>query len=97
MFEKNNLTIALNVLYKKEEEKCPASVYLDISNHNSTCEKKNSVNDSTQRKKRMALSRSKKLSTLLRGITSKHHGNFYYLNCLHFFRTGNKLAFHEKM
>ena len=25
----------------------------------------------------------KKLSTLLRGITSTHHGDFYYLNCLH--------------
>ena len=27
----------------------------------------------------------KKLSTLLRGITSKHHGDFYCLNCLHSF------------
>ena len=24
----------------------------------------------------------KKLSTLSRGITSKHHGDFYFLNCL---------------
>ena len=31
----------------------------------------------------------KKLSTFLRGITSKHHGNFYCLNCLHSFRTEN--------
>ena len=23
---------------------------------------------------------------LLRGITSKHDGDFYYLNCLHFFQ-----------
>ena len=36
-----------------------------------------------------------KLSTLLRGITSKHH--FYYLNCLHAFQTENKLKFHEKL
>ena len=28
----------------------------------------------------------KKLSTLLRGITSKDHGIFYCLNCVHFFR-----------
>ena len=28
-----------------------------------------------------------KLSTLLRGITSKHHGNFCCLNRLHFLRT----------
>ena len=25
----------------------------------------------------------KRLSTLLRGITSNHHGDFYCLNCLH--------------
>ena len=29
----------------------------------------------------------RKLSALLRGITSKHNGDFYYLNCLHFFKT----------
>ena len=29
----------------------------------------------------------KKLSELLRGITSKHNGGFYCLNCLHSFRT----------
>ena len=29
----------------------------------------------------------KKLSALLRGITSKHHGDFYCLNCLHSFAT----------
>ena len=39
----------------------------------------------------------KKLSTLLRRVTSKHRGNFYYLNCLHSFRTQNKLKSHEKV
>ena len=29
----------------------------------------------------------KKLSTSLRGITSKHHGDFYCLSCLHSFAT----------
>ena len=29
----------------------------------------------------------KKLSTLLREITSKDNGNFYYLNSLHSFKT----------
>ena len=38
----------------------------------------------------------KELSTLLRAITSKHHGNFSYLNCLHSFRTENRLQSHEK-
>ena len=45
----------------------------------------------------MALSCIKKLSTLLRGITSKHDGDFYCLNCLHSFRTENKLKSHEKV
>ena len=33
----------------------------------------------------------KKLSALLRGITSNHHCDFYCLNCFHFFATENKL------
>ena len=37
----------------------------------------------------------KKLSTLLRGITPKHCKDFYCLNCLHSFRTENKLKSHE--
>ena len=35
----------------------------------------------------MALYCCKKLSALLRGILSKHDGDFYGLNCLHSFRT----------
>ena len=38
---------------------------------------------------------SKKLSTLLRGVTSKH-GVFYCLNCLHSFKTENKRKSREK-
>ena len=33
----------------------------------------------------------KKLSALIRGITSKHEGGFYCLNCFYSFRTINKL------
>ena len=32
----------------------------------------------------------KKLSALLREITSKRDGDFYCLNCLHSFRTENR-------
>ena len=32
----------------------------------------------------------KKLSALLGGITSKHHGDFYCLSCLHSFSTEKK-------
>ena len=35
----------------------------------------------------------KKLSALLRGITSKCDGDFYYLNYFHSFRKENKLKF----
>ena len=36
----------------------------------------------------------KKVSALLRQITSKHHGDFYCLNCLHSFATENKHESH---
>ena len=38
-----------------------------------------------------------KPSTLLRGITSKHHCDFYCLNCSHSFATKNKLRSHKKV
>ena len=36
------------------------------------------------------------MSALLRGITSKNYGDFYFLNCLHSFRTKNKLESHKR-
>ena len=33
----------------------------------------------------------------MRRISSKHHGGFCCLNCLHSFRTENKLTSHEKV
>ena len=39
----------------------------------------------------------KKLPTLLRGIKSKHHGDFYCLNCLHSFRTENFMKKYVKI
>ena len=43
----------------------------------------------------MSLSCSKKLSALLRGITSKNY-SYFCLNYLHSFRTKNKLESHRK-
>ena len=37
-----------------------------------------------------------KISALSRKITSKHYGDFCYLDCLHFFGTKNRLKLHEK-
>ena len=39
----------------------------------------------------------KSLSALFRGITSKHEGNFYCLNCFCSYRTENKLKKHKKV
>ena len=91
-FEKNNPTIVLNVLYNKEIEICPAY----ISKYNSNREKQIILLMIPNEKSWHYLA-VKKLSTLLRGITSKHNGYFYYLNCLHSFRTENKLGCHEKV
>ena len=63
---KNNLTIALNVLYTLHVlyRKFFAAY---TSKHNSTCEKKNaSINDSTPSKRRMALSCSKKTVCIIK-------------------------------
>ena len=39
----------------------------------------------------------KKLSALLRGITSKNHGDFLLFELFHAFRTKNKLELHKKV
>ena len=39
----------------------------------------------------------KNLSGLLRGITSTHKEDFYFLNCFNFCRTENKLEAHKKI
>ena len=39
----------------------------------------------------------KRLSAILSGITSKHHGDFYCLNCLHSFATENKRKSRKKV
>ena len=38
-----------------------------------------------------------KLSALLRRITSKNVGNFYYLNCLRSFKTKNKFQCQKEL
>ena len=39
----------------------------------------------------------KSISGLLRGITSNHNGDFYYLNCFHPYTTKKKLRKHERI
>ena len=66
--EKNNVTIAVNVWYAEKEKIYPA----DVSKNNSNHEKQVIL-----LMKKMAFSCSKKLSVLLREITSKNNGDFY--------------------
>ena len=92
--QKNNPTIALNVLYIKEKVIYPAY----ISKHISIREKQLILlmipNKEEEGWHYLAV---KKLSASLHGITLKHGRRFYCLYCLHSFRTKNKLKSHEKV
>ena len=70
--DKNSVTIALNVLYAKTEKIYPAYV----SKHNSNREKQVILLMISNGEKQPYLT-TKKPSTLLRGITSEHHDDFY--------------------
>ena len=77
-----------------KNNKCTLLMFQNVTQ---TLNSNYSFNDFKLRKKRnkvrrkMALSCRKKLSVLLRGITSKNNGNFYCSNCLHSFRTKQNL------
>ena len=81
-------------MYAKKEKIYPAYVW----KHNSNCEKQVILlmipNGEGQWWHYLAV---KKLSALLRGITSKNNGHFYCLDYLHSFRTKNKLESHQKV
>ena len=85
----NNLAIAFIVLCAKKEKNVSAYVSKQNSNR-----EKQWFNDSKCR--RMVLSYSKKLSALLRIVTSKQHGDFYGLSCFPYFATENKCESHKK-
>ena len=82
-FEKNNKTIALNILYVPHNTKEIGSAYKSkhLSRENQVI-----LLMITDGKKWHYLA-GKSLSALLRGITSKHDGYFYCLNCLHSYTT----------
>ena len=79
-------------MYAKNEKIYPAYV----SKHNSNHEKEVFLLMTPNREKWHYLA-VKKLSALLRRITYKHYGDFHCLNCVHSFRTKNKLESHEKV
>ena len=74
----------------------PVHISKQNSNHEKKKKKKKkkSFSDSKWRRNHLAV---KKISALLRGITSKHVGDFYCLNCLHSCKTKNKLESQKKL
>ena len=84
--EKNNVTSTLIILYGKKEKIYPAYV----SKHNSNRETRVIVLMIPNGEEWHYLEVIK-LSALLRGITSKHHGDFDCLNCLPSFATEKNL------
>ena len=91
-FEKNNPNLTLNMLYIKEKEICPA---LPFKNWFELWKANNSINDSKERQKRLALpSGKKKISEVLRGITPRL---FLLLKLSLFFCTLNQMKKYEKI
>ena len=78
--KKSDTTDLLNVLWGKENETDPAY----ISKYNSTCKESIEFLMITNWKGWHYLAVTK-LSELIREIMSKHHSDFYCLNCLQFF------------
>ena len=109
-FEKNNATIALSVLHAKKEKTYPVYVLRHNSNCEqqvilliiSNGEKEHEWSETlatpakSEGQRRRRYPAVKKLSALLRGITSKHYGDFCCMNCFHSFATEDKLESHKK-
>ena len=88
-----NNEIALNILYVPHNTRKIQVAYK--SKQNLTCDKQVILLMITDGEKWHYLT-VKKLPGLLRGITSSHKENFYFLNCFHSYRTRNKLEAHKK-
>ena len=91
-FESNN-EIAQNILYVPHNTKKIDIAYK--SKNNLTREKQVVLLMISNGEKWHYLT-VKKLSGLLRGITSNHAGDFYCLNCFCVYSTKNKLEKHKK-
>ena len=94
MFELNNKSIALNIFFVPYNTEKIRLAYK--SKHNFKRENQVillMINDG----KKWHYITVKRLSALLRGITSNHKEDFYCLNCFHSYSTKEKLKKHEKI
>ena len=106
-FERNNKTIALNILFVPHNEKTINLAYKSKYNRKrenqvvllmiTNGEKWHYIALKSERTDDGFNRPIKSLSRLFRGITSNHDGDFYCLNCLHSFRTDNALKRHERL
>ena len=106
-FERNNKTIALNILFVPHNEKTINLAYKSKYNRKrenqvvllmiTNGEKWHYIALKSERTDDGFNRPIKSLSRLFRGITSNHCGDFYCLNCLHSFRTDNALKRHERL
>ena len=87
-FGKNNKTIALNILYVPYNTDKIRNAHK--SKHNLSRENQVIFLLITDGKKLHYLT-VKSLSALLKGITSKNNGDFYCSNCLHLYRTKDRV------
>ena len=94
-FEKNNEKYAINVLYAVDDKKDIRRRY--ISKHNKTCDHKINLLMITDGKCKWHYVAIKSIPALLKGVSSKHNGGFYCLNCFNSYKTKRKLDDHEKL
>ena len=105
-FEKNNETIALNILQVPHDEIKITHAYKSEYNRKRKSQvvllmiadggKWHYIALKSEPADDGFICPTKSLSKLFRGITSNNHGDFYCLNCLHSFRTDNALKKHER-
>ena len=93
-FELNNKSVALNILYMPHNTEKICHAYM--SKYNLTRENQVILLMITEGEKWHYLA-VKKLSALLRVITSNHNGDFYCLNCFRAYTTENKLESYKML
>ena len=110
-FECNNKTIALSVLYvlynakqeindDEDENEYDGTKYIRpayISKHNNKWDTQVNLLMIADENKNWHYLAVKRKSGLLRGITTRHNGDFYCLSCFYSYKTENKLRKHEKI
>ena len=95
-FERNNKTIALNILSIQHITKKKKKIKVAYRSEYNSCKKQAILLMTSNGKKQHYLVVTS-LSALLQGKSSNHKEDFYCLNCFNSYTTNNKLKEHEEM